>query len=885
MHTTINYFDKAKISEYDNVEVLYLAYNMLMALPNEVFSLPKLHTIAFGNEQISQENWIKFISQISQNLQIKHLYLACFPDFPADITPLKQLISLEISFDKLQNSRESQKDPKDKNSFENFAKQLSQLPNLETLNINLAFGYGGLVNIAPEVFNAIGNIKSLQNLKIGALQMENYHFGKLKYIKKLELCTKNAQFPDDFNEMESLEELHLFDVNLKHLHLTTALKNLHTITFNFTYNKRYINSFESISNDFLHLLPQIKNLELSNIPKSGNTKLLTDLHQIFQQNNAKNALQNNDLILDIITQNNTEKYEIKDLLTLLSIKKAQIDNLTWVIIEKRLKENAENNIQKNVFDLDKVKTYFLLGKSTRSLDLRKILKSLGWKATKNSENADCIVVSRGYANANNANASEAGANVHFDAQKAVSDTYLFAWAEEKMGVERFDEGMNTNLLLLLKSENTENQSLGIDLLTNAYTSTPEIDACLLAIALFTTNKNLREKTKKFIEKNLSSNLLTQYKKHNRRGHEKETYEIIKNSPQIDALSFAEVAFLAVKHKRGYEKFGFMDILQLGGEMMPKAIESLQYYVAQIEIPLDIAKLHPDFVTYFPADYDSVVCHNPLPAVQEVLFKLKTIKEITFDYFRTDFLHEDIGNMRCLERIELNINIQNFPKNLSKLTQIKQLVLNNDEITTIPDAFSTWKNLENLRLFTKNLVTIPDWISDFKKLKMVQIFSVSEQMNVAPLFEIENLEELYLRATPFTFKNQNLSKLKKFSFNSISTTNSDIALHNVCLQDLISVLPADLEEFTFESNFFSTIPNEIQKFTKLKKLNLRGSFDKFPTYIPVFPLETLCLQSDNLTEFPAFLKNITTLKLVELSSNFKKQEKKLRKMMPNIDFWI
>ncbi len=895
MLTTTTSFNKAKISEYNNVEILDLAYhNHFTELPEEVFSLPKLNTIAFGNEQMNAENWAKFVLQISQNPQIKHLHLACFPNFPADITPIKQLVSLELSRDTRYffTSHNTNKGI----SFENFAKQLNQLPDLEELSID--FKYNEIDDISSDAFNAIADIKSLQKLKIDIGKMENYHFGKLKNIKKLELSTTSINFSEDINEMTSLEELHLQDVKLTHLHLTKELKNLHTITFNFSW-KKHIKSFISVSDDFFRLLPQIKHLELNDLPKSGNTKVLTDLHEIFKQmpleNNIITKIDTDKyvttnkaaLIADVITKNNTDKYATEDLLDILHIKKAQIDNFTWIILEKRLEKEL-------LVSLENVKTYFLLGKSTRSLDLRKILKSLGWKATKNSENADCIVVSRGFAGASNTGANSAGvssagasASIDFDAKKAVSDTYLFAWAEEKTGFERFDENMNTNLLLLLKSEEFENQALGIDLLTNAYTSSPQIDACLLGIALFTENKNLREKTKKFIEKNLSSSLLTEYKKHNRRGNEKETYQIIKNLPEIDILTFAEIALLAGENKYDWEKFGFQDILQLGGEMMPKAIESLQYLSSNIEIPLDIERLHPDFVTYFPADCTSLVCHNPLPEVQKVLFSIKNIKEIAFDYFREDFLHEDIGNMKSLEKIGLNIGIQNFPKTLSKLTQIKQLALSNDEINAIPDVFSSWKNLENIRFFTKKLAIIPAWITDFKKLKIVSIFSIAEEINVELLFEIENLEEMDLKTIAFTFKKplKPLTKLKKFSLNTIQTTSTNTTLHNACLEDVIAVCPTDLEEFTFESRFLGVISDNLSKFIKLKKLVLSGSFDQIPACIAGLPLETLWLQSDNFTEFPTFLKKNITLKTVKLSSNFRSQEKKLRKMMPNIDFYI
>ncbi len=877
MLTTITSFHKAKISEYNNVEILDLAYhNDFAELPNEVFSLPKLNKITFGNEKMSAEKWTKFVLQISQNAQIKHLHLACFPNFPTDITPIQQLVSLKLSRE-TRYSGETY-NPNKGIPFEKFSKQLSQLPHLEELSIDFKNNQGD--NVSSAEFDAIADIKKLQTLKISVSEMGNFNFGKLKNIKKLELCTTSTRLADDINEMTNLEELHLQDVRLTHLHLTKELRNLHTLTFNFSW-KKHIKYFINISDDFFRLLPQIKCLELNDLPKSGNTKVLTDLHEIFKQmpleNNiiskidtGKYATTNKPtLIADIITKNDTDKYATEDLLDILHIKKAQIDNLTWVILEKRLKENLK-------IDLENVKSYFLLGKSTKSLDLRKILKSLGWKATKNSENADCIVVSRGFS------ASEKNASIDFDAQKAVSDTYLLVWAEEKTGVERFDEGMNTNLTLLLKSEQTDNQSLGIDLLTNAYTSTKEIDACLLAIALFTTDKNLREKTKKFIEKNLSSNLLTQYKKHNRRGHEKETYEIIKNLPEIDTLSFSEVAFLAVKNKYNWERFGFTDIIQLGGAMMPLAIKSLEYYSWSIEIPLEITKIHPDFITHFPTEYTSILCHNATPEVQKMLFKLTTPTEIRFDYFREDYLHEDIGNMKCLEKIQFNnLHLINFPQTLSKLTQIKSVEFYNEEITTIPAPLSSWTNLESLKIFAKKFAAFPDWISNYKHIKKIEFFYVENSIALDSIFELQSLEILDIRVQEIIIDlpHTPLKNLKSINIEIRNEIFFDL------LEKIIDICPSDLQEFQFSLRQLNVISDKLSKFTKLKKLSLDGNFDLIPACIAHLPLEKLCLKSDKLVELPAFIGDMPTLKTVELSRNFKNQKKKLQKKMPHITFWI
>ena len=874
----------------NNIEFLDSAYTNILELSDKVFSSPKLNKISFGNEQMNANHWAKLIKQISENPQIKHLHLACFPDFPADIGLLKQLVSLELSS---ANRYTYQSTNTNKGlSFDDFSKELSKLPHLQELIID--FRLSTTENISSLAFDAIGDIKSLQTLKIKMNEMELYHWGKLKNIKKLELCTSSTKLSEGINEMTSLEELHLQDVRLTHLHLSKQLINLNTITFNFSW-KNNLQSFLNISDDFFRLLPQIKRLELNGLPKSGNTKVLTDLHEIFRQlpleqdiiiknDNADFSMTTKaTLIADVITKNNVDKYATEDLLDILHIKKAQIDNLTWVILEKRLEKEV-------LVELENVKTYFLLGKSARNVDLSKILTTLGWQVVKNSEQADCIVVSRD---------CKADASKYFDAKKAISDTYLFAWAEKKTGVERFDEGMNSNLALLLRSEELVNQTLALDLLTNNYTSNTEVDTCLLAIALFATDKDLKEKTRKFIEKNLSSDLLTEYKKHNKRGHKQDTYEVIKQLPQIDALSFAEVSFLAVKSKHHWEKFGFQDIIQLGGEVMPLAIKALQYNYNSIEIPSDIIKIHPDFVRCFPAEYVEIVCHNPIPDVQKILFSLTTIKEIHFDYLNEDYLHEDIGNMKCLKKIVFNIaNLQNFPKTLSKLTQIKSVEFYNEEITTLPEVFSSWTRLENLKIFAKNFTSLPDWITNFKHITNIELLYMDNLVVIDQVFELPNLEYLEVRAKNIALNlpHKTLENLKDITIEILSrnfrdvkkeegNTLTDNQIAFDLLEKIIDICPSDLDKFTFSSPYLDKISDKLSKFTELRELSLTGIFEEIPACIADIPLEVLCLKSDDFKELPDFLATMFTLETMQLSRHFKNKKKKLAQIMPYVNIWF
>ena len=465
---------------------------------------------------------------------------------------------------------------------------------------------------------------------------------------------------------------------------------------------------------------------------------------------------------------------------------------------------------------------------------------------------------------------------------------MLAWAEKKTGFERFDESVSDNLLLLLKSEDAANQILALNMLVNAYTSSKEIDACLMAMALFAPDKELKANAKKFIEKNFSNELLTEFKKHNRRGHEQEGYEIIKNNPLLDKLSFAETTFLAVKNKPSYERFAYLDIIALGGSMMPLAIKAIEYYSSSVEIKPEITQIHSDFITYFPTEYTGIYLNNYDLEVQKEVFKLPNIREIRFEYphfSKLNTLHEDIGNMVSLEKIDFrNHQITEFPATLAKINNVKHLNLYGNELTEVSNVFSSWENLETFEILIRKLTVLPNWLGNFKKMKKFELLFAEKMIVIDPIFEIKNLENLKIRVTDAKIEKKHQILLRLTSiFVELSTEENEEKAHLELLNQIIDICPETLTDFSFYSKY-SGFPDKLSKFTYLESLSLSGDFEEVPAFITDFSLTDISLGSENLKNID-FLTEMPHLESASLPAHFKNQKKRLQEKMPKINFYF
>lgn len=167
----------------------------------------------------------------------------------------------------------------------------------------------------------------------------------------------------------------------------------------------------------------------------------------------------------------------------------------------------------------------------------------------------------------------------------------------------------------------------------------------------------------------------------------------------------------------------------------------------------------------------------------------------------------------VEKIVLQMGIQQIPDSIGKLTKLKKLDLQRNLLGHVPETLAQLTNLEELDLSYNALKEIPSYIEKFEKLTVLSIND--NQPTKFPDF-VENLKNL---------KNLNIKQMELKSFpNSITNLSNLEELDFSC--NMLKVWPEDLKKLTklqkldASCNSFAILPNSLAEMTSLKELSLQ-----------------------------------------------------------------
>ena len=199
----------------------------------------------------------------------------------------------------------------------------------------------------------------------------------------------------------------------------------------------------------------------------------------------------------------------------------------------------------------------------------------------------------------------------------------------------------------------------------------------------------------------------------------------------------------------------------------------------------------------------------------------------------------IANLTNLKELNVNENqITVIPDAIANLTNLKELNVNENQITVIPDAIANLANLTKLDLHSNQITAIPDAIANLASLYMLslsnnQITVIPEAISKLPILFTLSLSFNQITAIPDAIANlANLIVLDLHS-NQITTIPDAIAqLLNLTKLDLsdnqITAIPdaianlANLTTLSLFENQITAIPEAIESLLKLKELDLRGN---------------------------------------------------------------
>lgn len=888
-----------KLSEFpdfilhcEDLEELDLSYNRFIELPDALFQLPKLRRLGFGNQVsdkfpvwgLNTDAQKRLLSQIAQNAQLQHLQLATYPCLPQDFQAQDfahletlQILAAYTSWDfsptdNLKNASDASTllyknlidESKPEIITEWFAR-LSQCPRLKNLDIFR-------INLPAEALAILTTAQSLRTLR---LQKSNYpesqtyqnaDWSAFKQLNTLFLHYRSDSFPPLLREMPSLESLILEEFNIKNINLPKTFPQLTCIDFRTV--SKYGRVFETVTDDFLRLVPQLQQFGIDDLPNNLTIKLLKDLKTL-----SADYLDDIQHILDLITGSNLEALTNEQLLKCLLIRPAQVNLRAWEVLVQRL------DTPEKLASLEKIQKYALIGTATQAADFKKLLATQNWKLSKKMDEAELIILCPTLKSL----PAEAP-----NWSKTLTEQSLRVWLEAQQGFERLDTDSNQNLLQFLSSPEKENILLGLDLITKTYSSDACVDACLMGLALFSPDKEIKEKTKKFISKNWSAELLQTYKANNRRGHEEECYQNVLKSQLVDAKTFANVCVFTTTNAGGYSYRGFgqTEMLELGGAATPIALRRAFASSYGIEINEKVKDLHPDFLKALEENdqFKEIRLYAPTLNVQEKLFTLRPRQAIqTLDFYNYHSapyrLSDEIGKLRTLKRLRIDSPEDYFPESIAQFTELQELTFADKTAQKLPNVFAALKSLRQLRFFTQNIQQIPDWFGEWTNVKEL-VWHNTYGFSLAGLLKLKSLKELLFSQKEAHHTDWAGIKPDVYFPNAeridLQIQSATMEIANQTFKHLIGACGERLDSFNYYDQHLSQIFDFWENTSKkLTWLRLSGSFSNLPAPKSRVEITHLYLFSPNLesldfdwTLFPR-LNTIRLLKESPISATLRK----------------
>ncbi|MFN7491040.1 MAG: SMI1/KNR4 family protein, partial [Chryseotalea sp.] len=166
-------------------------------------------------------------------------------------------------------------------------------------------------------------------------------------------------------------------------------------------------------------------------------------------------------------------------------------------------------------------------------------------------------------------------------------------------------------------------------------------------------------------------------------------------------------------------------------------------------------------------------------------------------------------------------------------QIKNLVITNKNINTLPDHLYQCENVEYLKINSCHLTQIDGRIKNFKKLKVLDLFFNDVEELPEELGRLVDLEEVYLKTNSLTQLPKSIGNLKKLkvldvSFNSIhdlpesfsELKNLQNFYHSSLSEEVVAILQFKLPNLAQEKIARTVLSDQAALVNLLKKVSAK-----------------------------------------------------------------
>jgi Leucine-rich repeat (LRR) protein len=226
-------------------------------------------------------------------------------------------------------------------------------------------------------------------------------------------------------------------------------------------------------------------------------------------------------------------------------------------------------------------------------------------------------------------------------------------------------------------------------------------------------------------------------------------------------------------------------------------------------------------------------------IPKAIGQLKNIKKLNLDDNNLYQLPDEICQLEQLTDLSIiNNRLEILPRNIGNLSKLQKLFLNENKIRTLPDSIQNLKILTELTLNNNQLETFPDEMG-----KLSSIVSIEAGHN-------------QLKALPGSF--YNLSTLKSLSLNANELSSVSDGMNQL----------KSLETLDLRNNQIDYLPGTFCELSHLKTLYLsKNRLSLLPKNInQLKSLEDLSLSHNQIEYLPASLTELTQLETLQIENN-------------------
>ncbi len=227
------------------------------------------------------------------------------------------------------------------------------------------------------------------------------------------------------------------------------------------------------------------------------------------------------------------------------------------------------------------------------------------------------------------------------------------------------------------------------------------------------------------------------------------------------------------------------------------------------------------------------------------------------------LPSEIGQLSELRRLIIEENqITNLPSDIGFLSNLKELDLTDNNLTELPDTIGGLNKLEYLDLESNKFMKVPLAITYLKNLKVLNMCKNNISEIPSEISQLSNLKKLSiywnnLREIPDEIGRLNQLKILDIKCNNITTLSWNVLSR---LQEL--------EELDIHGNKIVLIQPEIGLLSKIKKLDIsNNNIEVVPNEIGNLKIiEELDIAKNKISNLPISLCKMQKLKKIDISEN-------------------